>query len=174
METGAFEDWPLPLEPFDAVVVASAFHWLDPKVRFSKSAHALKLGGYLTIVHAHHIRGGTPGFFEATQQYYLKWGLSDDPFFHPPTLQDAPIMYPELDDRPEFGPVRRNRFEIPRQHTAESYLGWLKTDSLIATLDPDERDGFLNDVGHLVRNQIPGNGVSELPLRSHHGTDGIL
>jgi SAM-dependent methyltransferase len=156
VETGAFEDWPLPPEPFDAVVVANAFHWLDPEVRVSKSAEALKLGGHLTIAHAHHILGGTPGFFEATQQYYLKWGLSDDPFFQPPTVEDAPIMYPELDDRPEFGPVRRDRFEIARQHTAESYLGWLKTDSLIATLDADARDGFLNDVGHLVDTGFQG------------------
>jgi SAM-dependent methyltransferase len=156
VETGGFEDWPLPPEPFDAVVVANAFHWLDPEVRFSKTAHALKVGGCLTIAHAHHIRGGTPGFFEATQRYYLRWGLGDDPFFQPPTVSDAPIMYPELDDRPEFGPVRRQRFEIPRQHTAESYLGWLKTDSLIATLEPDAQDCFLNDIGHLIETEFQG------------------
>ena len=41
VETAAFEDWPLPPEPFDAVVVANAFHWLDPDARFSKSARGL-------------------------------------------------------------------------------------------------------------------------------------
>jgi SAM-dependent methyltransferase len=156
VEIGSFEDWPLPPDPFDAVVVASAFHWLDPAVRFSKSAHALKLGGYLAIAHAHHVRGGTPGFFEATQQYYLKWGLSEDPFFAPPNPEDAPIMYPELNERPEFGPVRRHRFEIPRQHTAETYLGWLRTDSLVTTLEPAARKGFLHDIGHLVETEFQG------------------
>ena len=156
VEIGAFEDWPLPSDPFDAVVVANAFHWLDPAVRFSKSAHALRLGGHLTIAHAHHVQGGTPGFFEATQEYYRKWGLSDDPFFRPTNAEDAPIMYPELNEQPEFGPLRRHRFEIPRQHTAESYLGWLRTDSLVATLDPDARDGFLNDIGHLIETEFQG------------------
>jgi SAM-dependent methyltransferase len=80
VEVSAFEDWPLPSEPFDAVVSANAFHWVDPDVRFSKSALALVPGGTLTIGHAHHVRGGTPGFFEDTQPFYLKWGLSDDPF----------------------------------------------------------------------------------------------
>jgi hypothetical protein len=26
----AFEAWPLPAEPFDAVVAATSFHWIDP------------------------------------------------------------------------------------------------------------------------------------------------
>ena len=34
----AFEDWPLPNEPFDAVVSATAFHWIDPEVRLTKAA----------------------------------------------------------------------------------------------------------------------------------------
>jgi SAM-dependent methyltransferase len=64
VEIAAFEDWPLPPESFDAVVVANAFHWLDPDVRYSKSARGLRLGGYLTIGHAHHVQGGTAGFFD--------------------------------------------------------------------------------------------------------------
>jgi SAM-dependent methyltransferase len=157
VETSSFEEFPLPAEPFDAVVVANAFHWLDPEVRLSKSAGALKPGGYLTIAHAHHVRGGTPGFFEETQRYYRKWGLSDDPFFQPPEASDAPVMYPELDDRLEFGPVDRHRFEIPRRHTAESYVGWLKTDSLIATLDAKAREGFLDDIGALINTKFHGS-----------------
>lgn len=35
VEASSFEAWPLPSQKFDAVVSASAFHWLDPAVRFS-------------------------------------------------------------------------------------------------------------------------------------------
>src|SRR5260370_31245658 len=35
VEASSFEEWPLPRQKFDAVVSASAFHWLDPAVRFS-------------------------------------------------------------------------------------------------------------------------------------------
>ena len=38
VEVEAFEEWQLPMDKFDAVVSASAFHWLDPAVRYSKSA----------------------------------------------------------------------------------------------------------------------------------------
>jgi SAM-dependent methyltransferase len=150
VETSSFEEWALPPESFDAVVVANAFHWLEPELRFTKSAQALRLGGHLTIGNAHHVRGGTPGFFEEVQPYYIKWGLSDDPFFQPPTPADAPIMYPELDGRSEYSSVERRRFEIPRRHTAESYVGWLRTDSMVATLDKESRQGFLSDIGQLI------------------------
>jgi SAM-dependent methyltransferase len=156
VETGSFESWPLPPEPFDAVVVANAFHWLEPELRFTKSAQALRQAGCLTIGHAHHVRGGTPGFFEEAQSFYLKWGLSDDPFFQPPTPADAPIMYPEFDGRSEYGSVERRRFEIPRHHTAESYVGWLRTDSMVATLDQESREGFLSDIGQLIMTRYDG------------------
>lgn len=61
---GAFEDWPLPSDPFDAVLSATAFHWIDPAVRVTKSADALRIGGSLAVVSTHHVAGGTDTFFE--------------------------------------------------------------------------------------------------------------
>src|SRR6266511_3093437 len=37
VEVSAFEDWPLPVERFDTVVSATAFHWIDPAVRVAKA-----------------------------------------------------------------------------------------------------------------------------------------
>jgi SAM-dependent methyltransferase len=157
VEVAAFEDWPLPREPFNAVVCANAFHWLDPEVRFSKSAQALEPGGFLTIVHPHHVAGGTAGFFEDTQPCYTRWGLSDDPHFQLPTATTAPFVYPELGSRGEYGAVRRERLEIARAYTAESYVGLLKTDSMVAMLDPESRQGFLHDIGQLIESEYQGN-----------------
>jgi SAM-dependent methyltransferase len=156
IEVGAFEEWPLPAEPFHAVVSASAFHWIDPSVRLAKSAAALRPGGTLVVVHAHHVAGGTPGFFAATQPIYSRWGLSGDPFFELTAPADAPTMYPELDDSSAFGMVERRRLEIPRDHTTESYVGWLRTDSLVSTLDQESRQGFLDDIGALIDRDYGG------------------
>jgi hypothetical protein len=86
----------------------------------------------------------------------MKWGLSNDPFFQPPAAADAPVMYPELEEQPEFDSVRRICFEIPRQHTIESYVGWLKTDSLILSLDNEARRGFLSDIATLIDRKYCG------------------
>jgi SAM-dependent methyltransferase len=76
VEVSSFEQWPLPSKKFDAVLSASAFHWLDPAIRFAKSAEALRPEGYLTILHAHHVSGGTPGFYADTQSFYPSFALS--------------------------------------------------------------------------------------------------
>jgi SAM-dependent methyltransferase len=157
VDVGGFEEWPLPADAFDVVVSASALHWIDPSVRFSKPARALKPGGVLVVVHAHHVKGGTPGFFADTQPFYLRWGLSDDPFFEPTAPEDAQVMYPELEEQPEFATVQRHRFEIPRRHTTDSYVGWLKTDSLVLSLDPRSKRGFLNDIEALIETKYHGS-----------------
>jgi SAM-dependent methyltransferase len=156
VEVGAFEEWPLPMHKFDAVVSASAFHWLDPAVRYSKSAEALRPDGSLTILHVHHVRGGTPGFFEDTQPYYIRWGLSDDPFFQLTAPVDVPTMYPELGGLHEFSSVERHRFEIPMRHSTASYVGWLRTDSLVNSLDDEARRGFLQHIEQLIDSKYHG------------------
>jgi SAM-dependent methyltransferase len=156
VETAAFEDWPLPTQKFDAVLAASAFHWLDPNVRLSKAAEALHPGGFLTILHLHHVRGGTVGFFADTQRYYTQWGMSDDPTFQPPAPDDTPTMYPELDEYAAFSSVERRRFEIPMTYSAAIYVGWLTTDSLVNTLDDESRRGFLQDIEKLIESKYHG------------------
>jgi SAM-dependent methyltransferase len=148
--------WRRPSQQFDAVVSASAFHWLDPAVRFSKSAEALQPGGFLTILHVHHVRGGIPGFFADTQPSYLKWSLSDDPSFQLPTPDNVSISYPELDLLPAFRSVERRHFEIPKSHSTSSYIGWLKTDSLVNSLPDQARRGFLQDIERLIEAKYHG------------------
>ena len=156
VEVAGFEQWRLPAQPFDAVVAASALHWIDPQVRLPKAASALRPGGILTVVQGHYVKGGTLGFIADTQACYLRWGLSDDPSFEPTAPEDPPIMYPELEEVPEFEKVQRHRFEIPTHHTTDSYVGWLKTDSLILSLDPLPRQGFLDDIQKLIDTRYDG------------------
>jgi hypothetical protein len=66
-------------------------------------------------------------------------------------------MYPDLEEQPEFATVQRHRFEIPRRHTTDSYVGWLKTDSLVSSLDPRWRQGFLNDIETLIDTKYDGS-----------------
>jgi SAM-dependent methyltransferase len=154
----AFEEWPLPARPFDAVVSANAFHWLDPEIRFVKTATALRVGGSLVIVVVHHVRGGTSAFFDANQRHYVGWGLSEAPQ-RPPTRADLRGSFPELDTLPAFGSVRRRWFEVPVRSTTEEYLGWLRTDSLVNAVDPVARRGFLADMARLIDTEFDGSVV---------------
>jgi SAM-dependent methyltransferase len=156
VENVAFEDWIVPGQRFDAVLCASAFHWLDPKVRVEKTAQCLEPSGVLVVVTAHHVLGGTPGFSEASQEFYVKWGLSDEPVFVPPSPDDLPVVFTELEEAGEFGVVERHRLAALRQYTGESFTGLLRTDSLINSLDGPARGGFLSDMRELIDGKFGG------------------
>ncbi len=46
----SFEDLDAPEESFDLIISATAFHWVDPDVKFAKSARLLKPGGWLALL----------------------------------------------------------------------------------------------------------------------------
>jgi SAM-dependent methyltransferase len=46
----SFEDLAAPADSFDLIVCATAFHWIDPAVRFTKAARLLRPGGWLALL----------------------------------------------------------------------------------------------------------------------------
>lgn len=71
IHVGAFEDWPVEPGAFDLVFSATAFHWIDPAVRYRKAALALKQGGALALCWNKHVQlPASRGFFEACQPFY--------------------------------------------------------------------------------------------------------
>src|SRR6202165_601533 len=49
-EVASFEDFVAPEASFDLVVSATAFHWVDPEVKFDKPARLLRPGGWLALL----------------------------------------------------------------------------------------------------------------------------
>jgi 2-polyprenyl-3-methyl-5-hydroxy-6-metoxy-1,4-benzoquinol methylase len=49
-EATSFEDFTAPAASFELVASASAFHWVDPRVRWSKSAQLLARGGWIAVL----------------------------------------------------------------------------------------------------------------------------
>lgn len=150
IDVSPFETWILPQTPFDAVLCATVFHWIDPNIRAAKSARALKAGGQLVAVYPHQVFGENDEFFRDSQTAYLKWGLSTDPHFRLPTVDEVGPMYTDIDDCPTFTRVERLRILKTRHFTTDQYVGLLHTDSLVLTLSLVEREGFLADLATLI------------------------
>lgn len=145
-----FEEWALPSSPFDAVVCATSYHWLDRKVRAQRCAQALRAGGSLVVVYPHYVSGEHLSFFEDTQQYYVKWGLSTAPYFRLPNASQVPTKYQDIDECPDFSTVERHYIPKTRTFTRDEYVGLLQTDSLILALPHAARDGLLADIAELI------------------------
>ena len=50
IKCASFEEWELEPEKFDAVMAASAFHWIPPEIAYPKAADALKDDGFLILL----------------------------------------------------------------------------------------------------------------------------
>ena len=71
---GQFEEWQ-PGEPYGLVYAATAWHWIDPGLRYPRAWQALRPGGHLAIWGAGHVfpEGGDP-FFGEIQDIYDEIG----------------------------------------------------------------------------------------------------
>ncbi len=156
MAVSSFEAWALPPEPFNAVVSATAFHWIDVRVRAVKSAQALRAGSVLAAFYPHYVRGDDRGFVRDAQPCYVRWGLSRDPEWLPPTEDALSPVYQDIDQCPDFSTVERMRIRKTEQFTTEEYIGWLGTDSLVLTLSASDRAAFLSDMTALIDSQHGG------------------
>jgi SAM-dependent methyltransferase len=144
--TAAFEEWPLPGEPFDVVFSATAFHWVDPAVRVAKSADALRPGGVLATVATHHIAGGTwtEAFFAEIQRLYQRFDPSTPPGLRLQTARDIVEDDRELTSSGRFGPASFHRYEWELPYSTADYLDLLLTYSGHRAL-PDARQSVLLD-----------------------------
>jgi SAM-dependent methyltransferase len=145
-----FEDWPLPPDPFDLVLSATAFHWLDPDTRMHKSADALRPGGALAVVSTHHVLGGTLQFFVDVQRLYERYDPDTPPNLRQQPAADIPRDSAEFDASGRFGPVTFHSYEWDRTYTADEYLDLLLTYSNHRALRPDRQTGLLTGIRRLV------------------------
>lgn len=152
-----FEDYNLPPEPFDLVISATAFHWVDPGIRVTKAARALKPSGFLAIIHTHWGVGTHRDEFGVrSQPCYERWDTETEPGFVPPVIADLPATRAELADSLSFGDVEHRVYEQLNDYSTASYLDLLRTFSNIQGLDPAARDGLLACLGALLDGEFHG------------------
>ena len=151
---GAFEGWPLPPEPFDAVVSATAFHWLDPSVRVTKTADALRPGGVLATIATHHIDGGDAQFFIDVQDCYRRWSGSSS--FRLPKAAEIAQDSAELEHSGRFEPATFLRYEWELEYSAQKYSDLLSTYSGHRALEESRRRELLGCVARLIDERYGG------------------
>jgi SAM-dependent methyltransferase len=152
---GAFEEFAAP-EAVDAVVAASSFHWVPPRVRVGRSAAALRPGGSLAVVEVRHVAGGTDGFFAASQECYLRFDPETEPGFRMPAADEIPPAYPELDDPARFGSVHRRRHTWELDYSSDRFRALLSTYSNHIDLPARRREGLLDCIATLIDTRFGG------------------
>jgi SAM-dependent methyltransferase len=156
--TADFESWPLPEEPFDAVISATAFHWIDPAVRMAKAADALRPGGALAVVRSQHVMGGTEEFFVEVQRCYERFDPDTPPGLRPPAAADidGSDHAEEVARSGRLGPTVFRRYEQELTYTTSEYLELLRTYSGHRALPEAARNGLLGCIAGLINGRYGG------------------
>lgn len=163
-----FEECELEREAFDLVVAATSFEWLDPAVRYHKTAEALRPGGCLAVFwNAHVALPEQDRFFQVVQEVYSR---------HAPEMVGAPLKPEDLPTTVDRGFLDTGSFEevgvrqYPRSETYDTarYLKLLQTFSDHLALPGPTLRRLLEDIGDLInrefRGRIPKHSVAVLQI----------
>ena len=153
VENARFETW-TPPGPFDLVVCATAWHWLDPSVRIERAVAALRPGGALAVIATHHVQGGTKEFFIDAQECYLRSGWETEPGF---VLPDTVSADTELDDSGRFASVVHREHRVDVDYTAAEYADLLRTYSPNGRLSVEQREGLMSCLTSLMNARYGGS-----------------
>ena len=159
--TGSYEDVELPDSYFDLIYSATAFHWIDPKVRFKKSAQLLKPGGRLALIYSEHVSDGKgDAFFFASKPIYDKFTSSDAPVNADSSFQLPKVS--ELAPRPSidsalFDLESFTIFPVTLTYSAHEYAQLLNTYSPTIALPRERRKNFLAAIEDLITTEFGGS-----------------
>jgi SAM-dependent methyltransferase len=152
-----FEDWPLPDEPFDAVVAFTAIRWLDAERALPKIAAALRPGGAFVVVNTEHVAGGTAQFFVDAQDCYERWDPETPAGLRlEPSAAFAERVDLAADPEHHFGDAELRCYETDRVYTTDTYLDVLQTYSGMRAMDASALDGLLACIGELMDSRYGG------------------
>lgn len=162
----SFESWE-PAGPFDAVVSANAWHWVDPAVRCALAHRALVPDGTLAAVWAF------PDWERCPERDALSLAYRSAPVQLQPDFPMHPDSEPtrlagdwraELAAAGGFGPAEVHRLPWSVSYTAQSYTDLLQThQDHILLADPD-RAALMGEIEGTIESR---GGRLELPLTTY-------
>ena len=162
---GSFESWLPPAGmTFDLVFAATAWHWIDPAVKYRRAWELLRPRGHLAFWSAAHVipEGGDP-FFEQIQDVYdeIGEGLPGDRILIRPG--QLPDEHAEIEASGLFDDVRVRHIDWEISYDADGYVGLLETFSGHIAMQPWQRDRLYGEIRRRLAERPDGR------LRRHWG-----
>ena len=160
-----FETWPPSAgNSFDLVYAATAWHWIDPAVRYRRAWDLLNAGGHLAFWSALHVfpSDGDP-FFREIQDIYDEIGEGQPPGEGWPRPGELPDERAEIEGSGLFEDVTVGQFDWEVRYTAAEYIALLDTFSGHISMAHWQRDRLYGEIRRRLAGRPDGR------LRRHWG-----
>ena len=142
-----FEDWEGEAGAFELVYAATAWHWIDPEIRYRKAHRLLRPGGHLAFWSAlHAFPAGFDPFFSEIQEVYDAIGESHPGEWPPPPPAEVPDEAGEIEASGLFADVKVRRYVWETSYSAEEYIALLNTFSGHIAMDEAKREHFYREI----------------------------
>jgi SAM-dependent methyltransferase len=147
-----FETWPPATgEAYGLVFAATAWHWIDPAVKYRKAAALLRPGGHLAFWEAVHVvPGDGDPFFGEIQDVYDEIGAGMPGDWVSPTVETLPSFAAEIAATGLFADPVTRRFQWETRYSAADYIRLLETFSSHIAMEPWQRDRLYGEVRRLL------------------------
>jgi SAM-dependent methyltransferase len=159
----SFETWQPSEAGFDAVVAFTAFHWVDPELRYEKSARLLREGGALAVVATHHVlsEDGDEFFTEVQEDHDAVFPPDErGPMPRPDAVRD---LGEEIEASGRFRNVAVRRYPWDVTYTADAYIAVIDTYSNHRALDDRTRERLYERIHRRIEAR-PGRRVRKAYL----------
>ena len=149
--------------PFDLVLAATSWHWLDQQVAYRRASELLRPHGHLAIVATQHVLPPDgDDFFRAVERAYAEVGMSDGQGGpQPPEAIRAPDVEAMVGSG-FFAPPLVHRYVWSRAYTAEEYVALLSTYSGHIAASPRQRETLFSRIRELI------DARPSATIRKHH------
>lgn len=160
-----FDDWePAHGRLFDLVFAATAWHWIDPTIRYTKAARLLRSRGHLAFWTAQHVfPEGGDSFFREIQPIYDKIGEGLAGAATWPRPGELADQRAEIEVSGLFDEVAVRHFDWEVSYDVEGYLDLLDTFSGHIAMARWQRELLYREIRRLFEDR------AEHRVRRHFG-----
>ena len=159
-----FETLSLPRKTYDLLLSATAFHWIDPAIRFQKARDLLQPSGALALFwHRPTLTDLSRPYLEPLQAVYERVAPELARNFSPPPRPEAVrTEYQELITAGGlFGDLLVRKHYVTMEYSAGAYASLLGTFSDHRSMDAGKRERLLAGIEMVVNREFSGKIIRE-------------
>jgi SAM-dependent methyltransferase len=153
----SFEEWELETERFNAVLAATAWHWISPKIGYPKASAALQVNGSLILLWN---TAPQPSYevYQALNEVYQTHAPSLARYEEKSTQEEKLRRFGEtVIDSGRFKDLVSEQLACEVTYSIDNYLMLLSTLSSYIVLDPEKRNSLFEGLREVLERNCGGS-----------------